>query len=206
MLTLPDARAGATPIFVGSRTGAPETASLCLSAASSASRSPPAILQITIDVTSQDSVSAAASEIQSHLSGRALDILVNNAGFMGPESNLLDQDIDEYINTIDVNLIGVYRVTRALLPLMLEGDDGLRTVVFLTSIGATGVNCAGAYSVSKLAVWRFAQFLVLQYGQGENGVYSVVYHPGGVATDLAQGLPEVYRGETSSILVASVVC
>jgi NAD(P)-dependent dehydrogenase (short-subunit alcohol dehydrogenase family) len=110
---------------------------------------------------------------------------------MGPEANLLDQDEDEYVNTVEVNFLGTYRVTRAFLPMMLGEGGGMKTVVFLGSVGALGVMCSGAYSIAKLAVWRLCQFLLLQYG--EQGVNALYYHPGGVATELAQGLPEGYK-------------
>ncbi|KAK0613736.1 short chain dehydrogenase reductase [Immersiella caudata] len=182
------ARAGATPIILASRTGSPDTVTAALAAAVSANRPPPTIIETTIDVTSQTSVDGALAQIRKAIPH--LDILINNSGFMGPEANLLDQPADEYINTIEVNFIGTYRVTKAFLPLMLV-EGGLKTVVFLGTIGALGVVCSNAYTASKLAVWRFCQFLLLQHG--EQGVNAIYYHPGGVATELAQNLPGVYR-------------
>ncbi|KAK5658479.1 hypothetical protein OQA88_1868 [Cercophora sp. LCS_1] len=181
------AKAGASPIIITSRTGASETEAAILSAAAAAGHAVPTIVHLTLNVTSQPSVEAAAAAIREKV-GR-LDILVNNAGFMGPEAPLLEQPTEEYVETIDVNLTGVYRVTKAMLPLMLEG--GLKIVAFLSSVGCQGVSCAGAYAISKFAIVRFCQFLNFQYG--DQGVSSFHYHPGGVSTDLAQGLPEDFR-------------
>jgi len=182
-----DTKAGASPIIITSRTGASETEAAILDAAAAVGRPIPTIVHLTLDVTSQASVDAAAAEVREKV-GR-LDILVNNAGFMGPEASLLDQPTEEYVKTIDVNLTGVYRVTKALLPLMLEG--GLRIVPIMGSAASLGAACAGAYTITKFAMARFCQFLNLQYG--DQGVCSFHYHPGGVSTDLAQGLPGSFR-------------
>jgi len=182
-----DAKAGASPIVITSRTGASETEAAVLDAAAAAGRPVPTVVHVTLDVTSQASVDAAAAKVRGKVG--KLDILVNNAGFMGPEAPLLDQRTEEYVNTIEVNLTGVYRVTKALLPLMLEG--GLKTVPIMGSAASVGVACAGAYTITKFAMARFCQFLNLQYG--DRGVSSFHYHPGGVSTDLAQGLPSTFR-------------
>jgi len=87
---------------------------------------------------------------------RKLDILVNNAGVMGPETPLLEQDTDEYVQTIDTNFIGVYRITKALLPLMLEG--GLKTVVMVGSVGSQGASCCALYGIAKFALHGSASF------------------------------------------------
>lgn len=99
----------------------------------------------------------------------------------------MDLDAFEYLHTIDVNFNGAYRVTRALLPLMLEGGD--RTVVLLSSVGASAMMSGmGPYSISKLALCRFAQYLADEYG-----VDSLAYHPGGIATDLSNKAPASIR-------------
>lgn len=184
------ARAGASPLILASRTGASETEAAVLAAASAAGRPTPTIIHITIDVTSQQTITASVTQLTLLLPS-GLDILINNSGFMGPEATLLDQPTDEYVKTIDVNLIGTYRVTKAFLPLLLSSPTSLKTIVMLVSVGALGIMASAAYSISKAAVMRFCQFLMLQYG--EQGVNSFACHPGGVATELAQGLPDVYK-------------
>jgi len=159
-----------------------------LDAAAAVGRPVPTVVHLTLDVRSQASVDAAAAQVRGKVG--KLDILVNNAGFMGPEAPLLDQPTEEYVNTIEVNLTGVYRVTKALLPLMLEGG-GLKMVPIMGSAASLGAACAGAYTITKFAMARFCQFLNLQYG--DRGVSSFHYHPGGVSTDLSQGLPDTFK-------------
>jgi len=114
---------------------------------------------------------------------------------MRPSASLLDQDDSDFLHTVDVNLGGTYRVTKAFLPLMLESPpDSDKTVVVLTSIGAQGVQeNAAPYSIAKFALCRFSQFLMEEYG--EKGVLSYAFHPGGILTPLARNLPENLHGE-----------
>lgn len=153
------AQAGASYIILGTRTDASDVKAAVLKAAAAAGRATPTVINVIIDVTNQASVDAAAAEIRAQV-GR-LDILVNNAGYMAPEGNLFDLNSEEYLRTLDVNLTGTYRVTKALLPLMLEGGD--KTVVSVTSVGAHSVECQASYSISKFAVCRFAQFMAEEY-------------------------------------------
>ena len=71
---------------------------------------------IQIDVTSQSSVDRAAAEIERHYG--KLDILVNNAGIALdwiPSSELTVETLEK---TFDTNVFGVFRATKALLPLL----------------------------------------------------------------------------------------
>ena len=70
---------------------------------------------LVLDVASDDSVRAAATQLQETLSGDTLYGLVNNAGvgLMHPDITLND--------IIDVNLFGAKRVTEAFLPMIQSG-------------------------------------------------------------------------------------
>ena len=78
------------------------------------------------------SVTAAADAI-----GQAfgkLDVVVNNAGYLEAWQPLADSDPDEWWRTWDVNIRGVYEVTRALLPLVLKSEG--KTILSIGSNGA----------------------------------------------------------------------
>lgn len=154
------AQAGASYIILGTRTDASDVKAAVLKAAAGAGRDAPAVIAVTVDVCDQSSVDAAAARIRAEV-GR-LDILINNAGYMAPEGTLLELKSSEYLRTLDVNLIGTYRVTKAVLPLMLERGD--KTVVAVTSVASHAVECAASYSIAKFAVCRFSQFVAEEYG------------------------------------------
>src|ERR1700733_15602901 len=88
---------------------------------------------IQIDVTSQPSVDQAAAEVERR-HGR-LDILVNNAGIAldwFPGSELTVETLQK---TFDTNVFGVFRVTKALLPLLKNSQHG-RIVNISSGLGS----------------------------------------------------------------------
>lgn len=181
------AKAGASYIALGARSSLEDSEKAVLAAAKEAGRQPPKVLKLKVDVSDPKSVEAAAKDIEGQF-GR-LDILINNAGYLEPFVPLAESDPNEWSKTWDINIKGVYLVTRALMPLMLKTSGGLKTILNASSVGAHGLRPgASAYQTSKLAVSRLSEFIGTEYG--EQGVLSYSVHPGGVATELALGMPE----------------
>src|ERR1700722_17528360 len=92
---------------------------------------------VQIDVTSKPSVDQAAAEIERR-HGR-LDILVNNAGIALdwlPGSELTVEALEK---TFETNVFGVFRVTRALLPLLKKSKHG-RIVNISSGLGSLTLN------------------------------------------------------------------
>jgi NAD(P)-dependent dehydrogenase (short-subunit alcohol dehydrogenase family) len=146
----------------------------------SANRTPPKYIPIALDVSSLESVEAAAATVEKEF-GRC-DIIVNNAGTFGDFSLVGDYDPESWSNVFDVNLRGPYLVTRALLPLMIKTGDAY--VVNVASVGAllTGPTLS-AYQISKTALFRLSDFINKEYS--EKGVTSFAVHPGNCITDMA---------------------
>jgi NAD(P)-dependent dehydrogenase (short-subunit alcohol dehydrogenase family) len=89
----------------------------------------------------------------------------------------------------EVNVKGVYLATRALLPLLLKSENGSKTILNLSSIGAHVITpTASGYQMGKLAILRFGEFLNAEYAK--EGIISFGVHPGGVMTELAMALPK----------------
>ena len=111
-----------------------------------------------MDVRSADSVRGAAERILADF-GR-VDILVNNAGVWRSRP-VVEMDEEFWCSQIDLNLNGVFRVTRAFLPGMLERGYG--RVVNLGSIsGEVGLPLYAAYSASKAGVIMFTKTLAME--------------------------------------------
>jgi short-subunit dehydrogenase len=107
-----------------------------------------------------------------------IDVLVNNAGvgWAGPFEEMTDTEIDRLIA---VNLAAPIRLTRALLPGMV--DRGRGHVVFVASIaGATGVRHEAVYAATKAGLIYFADSL--RYELRGSGVGVSVVLPGVVDT------------------------
>ncbi len=109
---------------------------------------PAGIEGIVCDVTSRAKIVAAIQTIKDQLGG--LDILVNNAG-ISAVGTVEDNDDAEWARVLDVNVIGMARVSAAALPLLRASDAA--AVVNLCSIAAlNGLPQRAVYGASKGAV------------------------------------------------------
>ena len=197
-ITLSFAKAGASCIAIGARSDQASLEQDIKDAAAAAKKSRPKVLQVKLDVTDQKSIESAAANIETEF-GR-LDILVHNAGIFGTPGPIVDSDPEDWWKTWDVNLRGPYLVTRAFLPLMLKGGD--KQVVNVSSVGAHLIaKTLSSYQTSKLALLRFTEFVVAEYG--EKGVLAFCIHPGNIpGTDIfgPGGVPDSMKHRMSSAI------
>lgn len=129
----------------------------------------------------QQCYQAASAILQRH--GR-VDILVNNAAINVPTrhwDNMADGDFESVIN---VNLLGVYHCTAAVLPAMREQQDGL--IINIASWAAVHNTflSGAAYSTSKAALRTMTDTLNME--EGHHGIRATVISPAEVATDFAK--------------------
>jgi NAD(P)-dependent dehydrogenase (short-subunit alcohol dehydrogenase family) len=106
------------------------------------------LVSVEGDVTDDASVRAAVDDAAAELGG--LDVLVNNAG-IGAQGGVEDNPDDEWHRVLDVNVVGMVRVTRAALPYLRASSRA--AIVNTASIAATaGLPQRALYSASKGAV------------------------------------------------------
>lgn len=109
---------------------------------------PEGALGLRADVTDQDGVLAAVAAAVSHL-GR-LDVVVNNAG-IGAQGTVETNDLAEWRRVLDVNLLGMVRVSRAALPHLRQSPSAV--IVNTASVAAdVGLPDRVLYSASKGAL------------------------------------------------------
>jgi 3-hydroxybutyrate dehydrogenase len=108
-----------------------------------------------------------------------VDVLVNNAGVGGGEP-VQGSDVDRWRRTLDVNLFGVYLVTRECLPLM---PDDSRIVNLSSVLGRFGVPGYTAYCAAKHGVIGYTRALALELAPRRITVNALV--PGWVDTEMA---------------------
>ena len=179
------ARAGAAGIAVGARSGFKNLEVEIQSAAEAIGKKAPKVLLLKLDVVDRVSVEKAAKDTETEF-GR-LDILINNAGYLSEFVPLLEQDPDQWWMNWEVNIKGVYWMTKAFLPLLLKGGE--KTIVNLSSIGAHFINRgASGYQTAKFALLRFTEHLNVDYGQ--EGLLAYCIHPAAVVTDLSTKMPK----------------
>ena len=137
------------------------------------------VTMATADVSDNESVIAAVEHVKSELG--PIDILINNAG-IGKFGKFLELSPEEFKNIIDVNLMGVYYVTRAVLPEMIERQTG-DIINISSTAGQKGAPVTSAYSASKFGLLGLTESLMLEVRKHNIRVSALT--PSTVATDLA---------------------
>ncbi|MGE4425808.1 MAG: SDR family oxidoreductase [Solirubrobacteraceae bacterium] len=166
---------------------------------------------VPLDVTDDASVTAAAALIEEQ-NGR-LDALVNNAGITGggpQEPTVVDPSL--VLRVVETNVIGVMRVTNAMLPLLRRAPSP-RIVNVSSSVGSLTLQTdpaaltgpiAAAYSPSK----SFLNAVTVQYAKelAGTGILINAACPGFVATDLNghRGTRTVEQGASTPIRLATL--
>ncbi len=144
------------------------------------SRNPPTFTMLRVDVTDDQSVQSAIAAILQR-EGR-LDIVVNSAGIAiaGP---LELTSIEEAQRQLDVNLLGAFRVCRAVLPIMRRQGGG-----YIVNVGSIGGVIAlpyqPLYSASKFALEGMTESLRLEVRPF--AIRVVVIEPGDTRTEITQ--------------------
>lgn len=137
---------------------------------------------IRADVTSQESVSNAMAEIEMKF-GR-IDVLVNNAG-ISAVGTVEDFSSDSWSRVLDVNVLGVARVSAAALPLLRLSKTP--AIVNLCSIAAlNGLPQRAAYSASKGAVLSLTYAMATDFIA--EGIRVNCVTPGTVQTDFVENM------------------
>ncbi len=112
-----------------------------------------------------------------------IDVLVNNAGIYGPIGLLHDNDVDHWIDTVQINLIGVFLTTHAVAPIMVRQGGG--SIINLSGGGATAPKARySAYAASKAGVVRLTENVAAELD--EHGVRCNAIAPGFIVTRFHQ--------------------
>lgn len=136
----------------------------------------PLIEPVELDVTDQESVDRLAA----HLAGRELEVLVANAGGAYDGTAIAEADIDSWVAAYDVNVVGVVRTVKALLPALVASGRGTIVITGSTA-GRIVYENGGSYTAAKHGTAAVAETLRLELsGQP---VRVVELAPGMVKTD-----------------------
>lgn len=126
------------------------------------------------DVSDYGSVEKIIGEVED------IDILINNAG-VWLEGKLTENPYEYIKRVIEINLLGLIYVTKAVLPKMIARNDGIILNVSSTS-GLTGREGQSVYAASKWGVRGFTESLKLDLAKTNVKVFG--FYPGGMRTGL----------------------
>ena len=163
---------------------------------------------VQIDVTDDASVKAAAADVAAHEG--AIDVLVNNAGVLGRVGPIGEYTAADMSAVLDVNVVGIVRVTHAFLPLLRKSSNPV-IVNVSSGMGSFGMTQDPAriesqyalplYCASKAAV----TMLTTQYAKELKDLRVNAVDPGQTATDFTGGLGHsVAEGAEPIVTLATI--
>ncbi|MGN1131038.1 MAG: elongation factor P 5-aminopentanone reductase [Ruminococcus sp.] len=141
-------------------------------------------LAVQCDVSDSEQVAKMFSTIKNQLGG--VDVLVNNAG-VSSQKMLTDITVDEWKNTIGVNLHGAFYCSKEALPYMISKKQG--SIINISSMwGQVGASCEVHYSTAKAGLIGFTKALAKEVALSNIRVNAVT--PGVVMTDMMESFDD----------------
>jgi 3-oxoacyl-[acyl-carrier protein] reductase len=135
------------------------------------------------DVSKAEETEKMAQEIQQQMGG--LDVLINNAGIV-QDRTLAKMTQEEWQKVIDINLTGVFNVSKSCLPLLIQSQGKIINVSSV--VGLRGNFGQTNYAAAKAGIIGFTKSLSREVGRFGVTVNAVA--PGFIETKLTDNLPE----------------
>ena len=146
------------------------------------------------DIGNYDDVKPSIKKIIDTLGG--VDILVNNAG-IGGFGALNDMPVEQWTQIIQTNLMGMYYVTKEVLPYLISNNEGDIINVSSTA-GLNGNATTSAYSASKFAVIGMSESLMKEVRK--NNIRVVTLTPSTIESDMSIEAGIAEKGSADSVL------
>lgn len=140
---------------------------------------------LIFDVTDEESIKNAASQVKAIVGNTGLKALVNNAGIavLGP---LMHLPVEEFRKQLEVNVIGVFSVTQAFLPLLGADKKTIQSPSRIINISSVSGKIAfpflGAYAASKHALEAMSDSLRRELKLYDIDV--ILIEPGNIITSI----------------------
>ena len=142
-----------------------------------------------LDLDDADAIHQTIGDIGDHFGG--IDILVNNAGIT-QDNLMMRMKAEQWSKVIDVNLNGVFHITRAVLKTMMKQRSG-KIISISSVVGFSGNPGQVNYSSTKAALVGFTKSLAREVGS--RGITVNAVAPGFIDTAMTQALNETQQEE-----------
>jgi NAD(P)-dependent dehydrogenase (short-subunit alcohol dehydrogenase family) len=137
------------------------------------------VLPVYLDATDKESIKIMVDSVKERFNN--IDILCNNAGAsFGVPNTVHTYDEDAWMKTIDINLHGVFRVSRAILPMMFGRPASIINTA--SRAGKVPPIFNGAYAVAKAGIIMLTKVMAKELAGAGIRVNAIC--PGQIATDL----------------------
>ncbi|WP_010136282.1 3-ketoacyl-ACP reductase [Ochrovirga pacifica] len=131
------------------------------------------------DISDYDAVKKGIEQVITDLGG--VDILINNAG-IAAFGSFMDMEVTQWTKIIQTNVMGMYYVTKEVLPYLIEKNCGDIINVSSTA-GINGNATTSAYSASKFAVIGMSESLMKEVRK--NNIRVTTLTPSTIASDMS---------------------
>lgn len=139
------------------------------------------VTTLQFDVSKRTEVEAAMNALPENF--KQIDILINNAGNAHGLSTIQDGNVDDWDAMLDINVKGLLYVSKAIIPQMIENNNG-----FIVNIGSTAgkevYKNGNVYCASKFAVNALNKSMRLDLN--EHNIRVSAIHPGLVQTEFSE--------------------
>ena len=159
---------------------------------------------VSVELRDLNSIELAAKEIQEKYAG--LSLLVNNAGIPGDMSvDSEHTELSDIKETLDVNFIGTFTLTKALIPLLTKNEGRIVNVTVPSEISPYWHPLA--YVASKAAQNAMMGVMAIEFQQAGTPLEIFSVHPGPTTTDLNgnMALPGFHDIETVGQKMADLI-
>ncbi len=141
---------------------------------------------ITLDITKPEDVQ---NWVDSTFGPKHLpDVLINNAG-LGYFANVDELNLDEWHKMLNVNLSGVFYITRLIVPHMKENENVTHIINIASIAGLMGNPKISAYNATKFGLRGFSDALYKELRH--DGIKVTCFFPGSIATHFFDNIDEV---------------
>lgn len=148
----------------------------------------------TFDIGNYEEVKKGIQEIMNTFN--TVDILVNNAG-IAAFGSFLEMDVNQWQSIIQTNVMGMYYVTKEVLPYLIANNQGDIFNVSSTA-GLAGNPNTSAYSASKFAVIGMSESLMKEVRK--NNIRVCTLTPSTIASDMSIQLGIASKDTTETVL------